>query len=245
MGYVYFFQQADECCFKIGSSENGVESRLSACQVGNPKPLRIFGKIETPEYEKLENDLHGEFVNFKENGEWYSIDPVTAVKTITELNGKICVDDPYKFGVNNGKTDIDVENLVEVVEKRIMYSVNSALQKKFATFIDEMKITSEMVRNVVYRKACRRNALLASLLVFSVCFFILSSIIFFFCFGGIFSDFEFSRENAIRFCMFDLIVLVVSLALGATAWDGNYSARESDMNWHLFNKLRKKFLKEK
>lgn len=245
MGFTYFFQQADECCFKIGSSESNVEGRLSSCQVGNPKPLRIFGKIETPEYEKLENDLHEEFASFKENGEWYSIDPVTAVRTITELNGKICVDDPYRFSVNNGKTSIDIENLTEVVEKRIMYSVNSALQKKFSSFIDDMKITSEMVKAIVHRKACRHNALVASIPVFFSLFFIASAVIFFFCFGGFFTDWKFSTDKIITFSVIDSIAFILSFAFGLTAWDSNYSATDNDINWYLFNRLKKKFLKEK
>lgn len=243
MGFTYLIQQADECHFKIGSSENNVEGRLSALQTGNPKRLRIFGVIEIENYEKLEDDLQERFSRHNENGEWYSIDPVTAVRAIEEFNGKICVDDPYKFSINNGKIELDIDRMIEVMEERILYSVNETLQNKFSAFVDEMKITPEMAKAAAYRKALRRKGIMFFAIGFILAFIATSGISFFLFFGINADGWSFSQNRIINFCLGMAGSFVISFLIGLGTWSDNKKVTDFDINWHEFNSIRKKYLK--
>lgn len=88
MGFVYLIRQASDNRFKIGSSLDGVESRLTALQTGNPKRLTIYGTIESDKYEELEDYLHRKFLFYKKCGEWFAITASGADEILSQYGGR-------------------------------------------------------------------------------------------------------------------------------------------------------------
>lgn len=88
MGFVYLIRQGMDNRFKIGSSLDGVESRLIALQTGNPKRLTIYGTIESEKYETLEDHLHEKFSRYRKSGEWFAITEAGADDILSKYGGK-------------------------------------------------------------------------------------------------------------------------------------------------------------
>lgn len=262
MGFVYLLQQASDSCFKIGSSENGVESRLVSCQIGNPKRLRIFGTIESVEYERLEDDLHKEFDRYHEGGEWFGIDAATAVKTIQSLGGKILVDDPFRFTIGTTQKILDVDEITKQIKHGFLLEAESWFDTKFESryfkFIENFNITAEMSAAMARGRAARNNALKAFLLTFVLVSFSLSVIVFWNCFGESGDNFQsihgepikegywdFSQKRKINFIVLEIGVFVISLGLSVYAWHENNNATESEVDWERFKSVQKKMLLKK
>lgn len=166
-GFVYILQEGYDNSFKIGSTKNDVEFRKQCLQVGNSTTLRVFGKIKTADYEKLENELHDQFNKDRERGEWFYVDPKAIVCLLEEMGGELCVDDPYRVRIAFDKEAFRAE-----VEKEL----RDELQLEHAKDMDDLMKKYE-VRKKILSGAWRAlliaiKTAFASAVIIVICWFI-------------------------------------------------------------------------
>lgn len=75
MGYVYFICEEPRGLFKIGRTAKHPSGRARELQTGNPRKLRVYGWISTPEHVALELYFHKQFEKRRHGGEWFKISP--------------------------------------------------------------------------------------------------------------------------------------------------------------------------
>jgi len=75
MGYVYFICEEPRELFKIGRTAKYPSGRVRELQTGNPRKLRVYGWISTPEHVALELYFHKKFDKKRRMGEWFKITP--------------------------------------------------------------------------------------------------------------------------------------------------------------------------
>jgi hypothetical protein len=74
MGYVYFICEGDSHkLFKIGRTVKHPKGRLRELQTGNPRKLRVYGWISTPDHVELELWFHRLFAARRCGGEWFKV----------------------------------------------------------------------------------------------------------------------------------------------------------------------------
>lgn len=73
LGHIYFFEV--DGFVKIGSTSGNPLRRLHACQVGNPKELRLLGYYSVAAECAEEIQLHGRFAASRVRGEWFRDSP--------------------------------------------------------------------------------------------------------------------------------------------------------------------------
>lgn len=74
-GMIYFIQQGEDAYFKIGRTQSNTKKRLIGLQTGNPKRLRIYGKVRSYNVLKDEDDLHIKYYRQRQEGEWFNLTP--------------------------------------------------------------------------------------------------------------------------------------------------------------------------
>lgn len=132
-GFTYFIQEGYDSFFKIGHTYGDVEDRKNQLQTGNSTDLRVFGKIESCEAEKLENELKGIFKDYLKRGEWYCIDPADVFDLIKKRNGVVCVDDPLKIRMSFDKDAYKKEIVREIAD-----NIKKELDEKYKGEVDRL-----------------------------------------------------------------------------------------------------------
>lgn len=100
-GIVYFIQQDEDHYFKIGKTKVSASRRLIENQVGNPKRLRIYGKIKCADVNADEIKLHHKYFMRKQHGEWFNLTPHEVEAEIESWgdNGRILIRTPKPDGI--------------------------------------------------------------------------------------------------------------------------------------------------
>ena len=72
MSSLYLLNAKGTCFYKIGITKKNIEKRISNLQTGCPYKLTLILEIEGNN--DTEKELHNEYQNFKEHGEWFKFE---------------------------------------------------------------------------------------------------------------------------------------------------------------------------
>ncbi len=83
--YIYIINKKNfENVVKIGVTDD-IEKRLKTLQTANIEVLNLFHFEEREDAYKIEKKLHKIFHEFRENGEWFLIDPKIVRKKLLQI----------------------------------------------------------------------------------------------------------------------------------------------------------------
>jgi hypothetical protein len=86
-GYVYFIKNKSNGDFvKIGKTSN-ITNRMKSFRTSMGNELYLVGFIYTDKQDELEKELHIEFSDYRDVGEWFNLEYSALVKKIKKLNG--------------------------------------------------------------------------------------------------------------------------------------------------------------
>jgi len=84
--YVYAISESDQGPTKIGFAAD-VEERMATLQIGNPRQLNLAGSFSSLRAPEVEKATKRKLQYCQIRGEWYAIDPLSAIRTILSCMG--------------------------------------------------------------------------------------------------------------------------------------------------------------
>jgi hypothetical protein len=84
-GWVYVIQCGDFPYFKIGVSQCSAKSRLDSLQTGSPFELKLILQAHVEDGYNTERRLHNKFADRWRRGEWFTIDALSLIQLVHEI----------------------------------------------------------------------------------------------------------------------------------------------------------------
>lgn len=154
MGFVYVFKQKETNFYKIGMTDNTVDSRFSQFKMYSPNGADIVQVIESINARALEKELHEKFKHLRLSGEFFELsqkelDQIAKYQS-EKMNDAMTYFFRYVSGNMNNVDSIISAMKTRVDSKKIMAEETEETYKKYIDFLLKNHFDKKLTSGEIY-----------------------------------------------------------------------------------------------